>query len=172
MTIKSKVLEVEQGIITGVHNFEGFVAKEFTALDNEAKIYLPIAIKATNILKTIMASPVTNIAESVIGGLGIVNPAILAKVTATINNVLAVVASDLTYANDIANLPTGDAILKAALEKVKLSSNPAQDNFWRGVSNALIDAFTNGTLTASQRVYLEQFVFDHIGELNGTAPAA
>ena len=58
--------------------------------------------------------------------------------------------------------------IKAILAKVKLSSKPAQDNFYRGLANMLADDFVDGKLSSGEMVDLIQYVYDNKDKLSAS----
>jgi len=142
---------------------ENAVEVLYKSLDDEAKILLPVAINIAQSVKKFMDSPADDFCLFIFEAAtaGMINPLAIQKVHDTIEKLLPTIIADLTMAEAIVEMSNTNEQVKAILAKVKLSSKPAQDNFFRGLSNMLADDFVDGKLSSGELVDLVQYVFDN-----------
>jgi hypothetical protein len=139
------------------------IASIFHGLRHEVKILIPIGINAVQALKTVMDSPVENVAEFVIKAAipGEADDILIDKITAVIRKVLNTSLPGLQMMQSIADIDNKEDQLNAILAKLKLSSDDTKNIYFHGLASLIIKELSDGDLTWKESVVIGEYYYQH-----------
>ncbi len=138
----------------------------FHKADKEVKeIFLPVAIKVVNGLKTVTDLDKADIIGSLVGRVG---PQFEDK----LRNFLPKLLTELHLADKCLGLQDANATIQCALDNLHVSSDMAKDAFYHRISALLLKDLSDGKLSWSECVELVEFYYHNQKEAAVSAPKA
>ena len=131
-------------------------------LDDKVKKVAEIAVKVCEALKKSVDNgtydTATSIADAVIPG----NQEPLFKlVKSFIKEKLPKIIIKLQIVGNIAGLNSPDEEMKAIIRQFKLLSNDEKNKAFQEISGMIVDAFTDGELSAAERRSITDYAYEH-----------
>jgi hypothetical protein len=135
----------------------------FRKADKEVKeIFLPVAIKVVDALKTVTDIDKADIIGSIAGKVG---PQFEDKLRTFLPKLL----TEMHLADTCVGLTDTNAILQCALNNLHLSSDMAKDAFYHSISALLLKDLSDGKLSWSECVELVEFYYHNQKEAAASA---
>jgi len=137
-----------------------FIKRLYIKLVDETKIYIPIAIKVVEVLKTILDSPVDDIILAVIGALVPNVPAnkldaIKDKLQAELPKILI----ELNLVNSIANIEGVNAQLQAILNALKVSPNEVKAEKYHTLASKILVILSDNKIGWGEAVIFTEWYY-------------
>lgn len=135
----------------------------FTLADEKAKKLTKFAIKVTNVVKTVVDSPVDDIAAEILKRsiAGNADDIIINNAMIAIEKKLPVIISELAIIDSLLNVEDPMEKAKLILEKVKFASEDQKNQFYHNLASTLILQLSDGKFTfgecciAAEMIYQE-----------------
>ena len=133
----------------------------FDGIEKEVKVLIPIAINIVQNIKFLEDTGVADLLTSIIPG------NIDDKINAKLKDILPKLLLELQMTEAIANITDPNAQLRAILDKVKLSSNDAQNAFYHSLASLILEKLSDGKFSWSDAVAIAEYYYQNV-----TKPAA
>lgn len=157
---------------TIIGNFLRKLAKVFKGLTAKVKDSIVIAVTAVNAIKLIVENPITGgVIQFIIDFVkktipGKVDDVIIDDLWEKLKSELPKLLINLTMLNEINQITDPDEKaakveeqLKIAIAKIQFSTDEQKKVFWRGFSDLLAEAISDGKITWSELGGLTEYVF-------------
>ena len=154
--------KIEQDVVVA----ENWVKEEWSKLDAQTKLWVPVTINILNGVKAVMDSPVDNAFIAIID-MAVPNAAtqaVILSINNTVKNFLPKAIAGLTLTEAIANIADPNAQLQAILAQLKLSSNATQNAYLHSLSAMILQDLHSG-LTWGEAVQICQYYYDNKDKL-------
>lgn len=132
------------------------ISKLWNKAEEGVKKLAPIAIKVVQNVKTFMDSPVADVITALIPGEADDN--LKAKLREKLPNIII----KMQLVETIAGIEDTNEQLKAILEKLKLSSNDAQNVFYHGLASLILEKLSDGKLSWSEATIIAEYYYKNI----------
>jgi hypothetical protein len=139
------------------------IANLFHKVEDEARIFVPIAIKVVEGLKAVIDSPVDDVLAAIIKNAipGDADDKLIDKITGTINTWLPKVLLELNMIDAVVNVEDPNEQLKVILERLKLSSNESKNIFYHGIASLILEKLSDGKFDWTDATAVSEYYYQH-----------
>jgi hypothetical protein len=139
-----------------------FFNRIFGSVNDFAKELAPVAIGVVQCVKKFVDSPIADVITSIIPGN--IDDRLKEKLRAILPDVII----KMQLVDTIANIEDRNEQLKAILEKLKLSSDEAQNVFYHGLASLILEKLSDGKLTWTESVVIAEYYYKMQQEKNAS----
>lgn len=134
-----------------------FIRGIFKGLSKELKEIIPVAIDVVQQVKTVVDSPIGDLAGDLVDA--ITNSNMAEKFKERLRAELPELIIKMQLGNSIVNIEDVNEQLRVIFEKVKFSSDEARNHFFHGLASLVIEKLSDGELSWSDSIAISEYYY-------------
>jgi hypothetical protein len=140
------------------------IANVFHKVENEIKVFIPIAIGVVEGIKKVMDGPVDDVILSIVKAAipGDADDKLIDKVHKTVQEWLPKVLFELKLINSINDIEDPNEKLKAILAELKLSSDETKNIIYHGIASLILEKLSDGKFDWTDATAISQYYYEHM----------
>ncbi|HJU45518.1 MAG TPA: hypothetical protein VJ647_01990 [Chitinophagaceae bacterium] len=139
------------------------IASLFHKVDDEVKMWVPIAIRVVQGIKRVMDGPVDDVILTIVKTAipGDADDKLIDKVHRTVEEWIPKVLLQLNLVNSIADTEDVNEKLKAILAQLKLSGDETKNIFYHGIASLILEKLSDGKFDWTDATAVAEYYYQH-----------